>query len=80
MEMASTEPGVQIYTGSGLSDFSAIGHAGQPYRAFAGIALEAQTWPDAPNRPEYPSPWLLPGDVYHHATVYRFVPKQARSS
>ena len=80
MEMASTEPGVQIYTGSGLSDFSAIGHTGQPYRAFAGIALEAQNWPNAPNRPEYPSPWLLPGDAYHHATVYRFAPKQARSS
>ena len=80
MEMASTEPGVHIYTGSGLSDFSAKGHAGYPYRAFAGIALEAQTWPDAPNRPEYPSPWLLPGDVYHHATVYHFARRQARSS
>ena len=80
MEMASTEPGVHIYTGSGLSDFSATGHAGYPYRAFAGIALEAQTWPDAPNRPEYPSPWLLPGDVYHHATVYHFARRQARSS
>ena len=80
MEMASTEPGLHIYTGSGLSDFSAKGHAGYPYRAFAGIALEAQTWPDAPNRPEYPSPWLLPGDVYHHATVYHFARRQARSS
>ena len=80
MEMASTEPGVHIYTGSGLSDFSAKGHAGYLYRAFAGIALEAQTWPDAPNRPEYPSPWLLPGDVYHHATVYHFARRQARSS
>ena len=80
MEMASTEPGVHIYTGSGLSDFSVKGHAGYLYRAFAGIALEAQTWPDAPNRPEYPSPWLLPGDVYHHATVYHFARRQARSS
>ncbi|MER5730730.1 aldose epimerase family protein [Streptomyces sp. NPDC002138] len=71
VECLTTEPGVQIYTGH-LFDGSLTGPGGGAYRAFAGIALETQHFPDSPHRPGYPSTLLRPGEEYRSTTVYRF--------
>jgi aldose 1-epimerase len=64
MELSTTEPGVQIYDGSGAAR---PGHA-----KGEGVAIEAQGWPDAPNNPGFPSIALNPGDTYHQVTEWRF--------
>lgn len=71
LELSSTEPGLQVYTAGHLSP-GAPGIGGQPYGPHAGIALESQIWPDAPNRPEYPSAQLKPGEIYRQLTRMRF--------
>ncbi|GLW54404.1 aldose epimerase family protein [Kitasatospora phosalacinea] len=71
LECRTTEPGLQVYTGN-LFDGSVTGRSGRPYRAYAGIALETQHFPDSPNRPDYPSTVLRPGEEYRSTTVYRF--------
>ncbi|MFI6464698.1 aldose epimerase family protein [Streptomyces sp. NPDC050538] len=63
LTVATTEPGIQLYTGDYLAD---------PYAPGAGIALETQHFPDSPNRPEFPSTELRPGDTYRSETVYGF--------
>jgi aldose 1-epimerase len=63
LTIATTEPGIQLYTGEHLSD---------PFAPGAGIALETQHFPDSPNRPEFPSTELRPGEVYRSETVYGF--------
>ncbi|KDN87508.1 aldose epimerase family protein [Kitasatospora cheerisanensis] len=70
LECRTTEPGLQVYTGN-LFDGSVTGRSGRPYRAYAGIALETQHFPDSPNRPGYPSTVLRPGEEYRSTTVYR---------
>ncbi|BAJ33173.1 MULTISPECIES: aldose epimerase family protein [Kitasatospora] len=71
LECRTTEPGLQVYTGN-LFDGSVTGRSGRPYRAHAGLALETQHFPDSPNRPDYPSTALRPGEEYRSTTVYRF--------
>ncbi|MFI0923536.1 aldose epimerase family protein [Streptomyces sp. NPDC021012] len=71
VECLTTEPGLQVYTGNHF-DGSLTGRSGRPYRAYAGIALETQHFPDSPNRPEYPSTVLRPGEEFRSTTVYRF--------
>ncbi|MEV4561815.1 aldose epimerase family protein [Kitasatospora sp. NPDC049285] len=71
VECRTTEPGLQVYTGNAF-DGSLVGRSGRRYGAHAGIALETQHFPDSPNRPEYPSTELQPGDEYRSTTVYRF--------
>ncbi|MCK4660870.1 MAG: galactose mutarotase [Phycisphaerae bacterium] len=71
MEVLTTEPGVQFYCGNFL-DGSNIGKGGKPYEHRYGFCLETQHFPDSPNRPEFPSCTLRPGEQYHHTTVYRF--------
>ncbi|MEI7029953.1 aldose epimerase family protein [Streptomyces pratensis] len=71
MEVLTTEPGLQVYTG-GQFDGTVVGKSGAPYRAGAGIALETQHFPDSPNRPGDPSTVLRPGDEYRSRTVLRF--------
>ncbi|MFF7777702.1 aldose epimerase family protein [Streptomyces tanashiensis] len=71
MEVLTTEPGLQVYSG-GQFDGSVLGKSGTPYRAAAGIALETQHFPDAPNRPGDPSTVLRPGEEYRSRTVLRF--------
>lgn len=73
MTLRSTEPGLQVYTANHLGP-GAPGLDGRPYGRHAGIALESQTWPDAPNRPEYPGARLEPGQVYRQLTTMRFQP------
>ncbi|WP_158971400.1 aldose epimerase family protein [Chachezhania sediminis] len=72
MTVATTEPGLQVYDGAHID--TAQGLEGRAYGAHAGLALETQGWPDAPNRPEFPDTVLRPGDVYRSETVYRFSP------
>lgn len=71
MEMLTTEPGVQFYTGNFL-DGSLKGKSGKPYVQYAGFCLEAQHFPDAVNHPNFPSIILHPGESYRQVTVYRF--------
>jgi aldose 1-epimerase len=68
MEVYTTQPGVQFYTGNFLDG----GPAGGGYPRNAGFCLETQHYPDSPNRPEFPSVVLRPGETYHEITVHRF--------
>jgi aldose 1-epimerase len=63
LTVATTEPGIQLYTGE---------HLDEPFAPGAGIALETQHFPDSPNRPEFPSTELRPGQTYRSETVYGF--------
>jgi len=65
----TTEPGLQFYSGNFLTDALA-GTSGRPYRRGAGFAVEAQHFPDSPNRPDFPSTVLRPGQTYRQETVY----------
>lgn len=70
LELYTTQPGVQLYTGNAL-DGSLRGKGGQHYTRYAGLCLEAQHFPDAPNQPDFPSTILRPGETYRHTTIYR---------
>lgn len=70
VEISTTKPGLQLYTGN-FFDGTLIGKGGRTLRQGDGIALETQHFPDAPNRPTFPSARLNPGEVYRHATLYR---------
>jgi aldose 1-epimerase len=62
---------VQFYSGNYL-DGSTGGKGGRLYRQSDALCLEPQIWPDAPNRPDFPSPRLDAGAEYRHHTIYRF--------
>ncbi len=70
LEVLTTEPGLQLYSGNFL-DGSIIGKTGKPHVKRSAFCLEAQHYPDSPNRPEWPSVVLRPGETYRHTTVYR---------
>ena len=72
MQVATTKPGLQVYSASHLPQAGAIGHGGHALGRHAGIALEAQHWPDAPNRPNFPDATLRAGERYRHVTRYSF--------
>ncbi|HEX8912234.1 MAG TPA: aldose epimerase family protein [Humisphaera sp.] len=71
MEVLTTEPGVQLYTGNFL-DGSNVGLSGKPYPKNAALCLETQHFPDSVNHPEFPSTVLKPGAEYKSTTVYKF--------
>lgn len=71
MEVWTTEPGIQFYSGNFL-DGTLIGSAGEMYRQGDGFCLETQHFPDSPNQPDFPSTVLQPGDTYQTTTVYKF--------
>jgi aldose 1-epimerase len=71
MEVWTTEPGVQLYTGNYLEG-AADGKGGKPYRNRYGFCLETQHYPDSPNRPEFPSTVLRRGGRFRSTTVYKF--------
>jgi len=72
-ELLTTQPGLQFYSGNYL-DGSIVGKQGRLYRQSDAFCLEPQVWPNAPNRPDFPSARLVPGEIYHHQIVYRFSP------
>jgi aldose 1-epimerase len=71
LEILTTEPGLQFYTGNFL-DGRLIGKGGVTYRQSDGLCLEPQQFPDAPNQPSFPSARLNPGETYRHVSLYRF--------
>ncbi len=71
MTMWTTEPGIQFYAGH-LIKPQRSGLDGRVYRKYAGFCLEAQTWPDSPNRPYFAQAVLRPGEEYHQVTEFRF--------
>ncbi|MFG3496669.1 aldose epimerase family protein [Streptomyces sp. NPDC047886] len=71
MRMATTEPGMQFYSGNFL-DGTLHGPSGRTYRQGDGLCLETQHFPDSPNRPDFPSTVLRPGETYRSATVHSF--------
>ena len=74
MEVLSTLPGIQFYTGNYL-DGCPAGKGGAPYAKRWGFCLETQFYPDSPNQPGFPSCVLRPGETYAHTTVFRFAAK-----
>jgi aldose 1-epimerase len=71
MEMFTTEPGVQFYTGNFLNG-KLLGKKGRAYVRHYGFCLEAQHFPDSPNEPGFPNTILHPGETYHQETLYKF--------
>ncbi|MFH8930244.1 aldose epimerase family protein [Streptomyces pristinaespiralis] len=71
MTIATTEPGLQFYSGNFL-DGTLKGTSGRVYRQGDGFCLETQHFPDSPNRPEFPTTVLRPGQVYRSSTVHSF--------
>ena len=71
LEVATTEPGVQLYTGNFL-DGTIRGKGGVVYPHRGGFCLETQHFPDSPNQPRFPSVVLRPGERYRSRTVFRF--------
>jgi aldose 1-epimerase len=67
---ATTLPGVQLYTGNFLDGY--VGKRGSVYAKHGGFCLETQLFPDSPNKADYPSAALRPGEVWANETVYRF--------
>jgi aldose 1-epimerase len=70
LEVYSTQPGIQVYTGNFL-DGTLVGKQGHLYRMSDGIALEPQKFPDAPNQPAFTSPRVDPGKPYRHDMSFR---------
>lgn len=71
MTVFTDQPGIQFYSGNFL-DGTAIGKGGIAYGHRTGLCLETQVFPDAPNKPDFPSATLKPGQVYHQTTIYQF--------
>ena len=72
MEIHTTEPGIQLYTGNFL-DGSVTGKAGKKYQKHYALCLETQHFPDAPNQPDFPSTILEPGQQYTHTIIHKFL-------
>jgi aldose 1-epimerase len=71
MEVWTTEPGLQFYSGNFL-DGTDIGKGGMKYDFRSAFCLEAQHFPDSPNHPEFPTTVLKPGETYKQKTIYKF--------
>jgi aldose 1-epimerase len=72
LELYTTQPGLQFYSGNSL-DGSIAGRDGVTFRQSSGFALEAQNFPDAPNHSNFPSTVLRPGEPYHQQIIYKFL-------
>lgn len=71
LEVFTTEPGLQLYTGNFLTD-TALGKSGKPNSYRTGFCLETQHFPDSPNCPQFPSTVLNAGETFESTTVYKF--------
>jgi aldose 1-epimerase len=72
LEVLTTEPGLQFYSGNFL-DGSLLGKNGVAYEKYTGLCLEPQHFPDAPNHPNFPSTVLRRGQEYKQTSIYRFL-------
>ena len=75
MEVYTSQPGVQLYTGNWMTG-NFVGKNGKRYPARAALCLETQHFPDSPNKPEYPSTVLRPGETFESRTTYKFSTEQ----
>jgi len=71
MEVFTTEPAIQFYTGNNLNG-TLLGKSGKPYVARSGFCFETQHFPDSPNKPHFPTTVLRPGETFLSSTIYRF--------
>jgi aldose 1-epimerase len=74
LEVSTTQPGVQFYTGNFL-DGSITGKHGHVYKHRYGFCLETQHFPDSPNHPDFPNTILRPGETFHEKTIFKFSAK-----
>jgi len=72
MEVWTSQPGIQFYTGNFLDGTLAHTSNGAKYIQHAALCLETQHFPDSPNQPTFPNSILKPGETYHQTTVYKF--------
>jgi len=70
VETFTTEPAIQLYTGYYIPEIK--GSNGEMFGRYAGMTLESQHYPDSPNKPEFPSTELHPGEVFKSKTIYKF--------
>lgn len=75
MDVLTDQPGLQFYGGNFLNG-SVSGKQGKPYNYRSGLCLETQHFPDSPNKPDFPTTTLLPGDTYKHVCIYKFSIKE----
>ncbi len=78
MEVSTTQPGVQFYSGN-LLDGSLTGKGGHNYVKYNGLCLETQHFPDSPNQPQFPSTVLRAGERFHQTTIYSFATRPYES-
>lgn len=71
LEVTTTQPGVQVYTGNWLAGCPE-GKCGRSYNDYDGVAIECQHFPDSPNHPDYPSAVLRPGETFEEAIIFAF--------
>ncbi len=71
LEVYTTEPGLQFYTGNFL-DGTLIGKSGRPYPFRSGYTMETQHYPDSPNHPNFPTTVLRPGETFRSTTIFKF--------
>jgi len=74
LEVYTTEPGIQFYSGNFL-DGTIKGKQGKVYGKYSGFCLEPQHFPDSPNKPNFPSTVLRPGELYRSLTIFKFLTK-----
>jgi aldose 1-epimerase len=77
MEVYTTEPGIQLYTGNFLTGKAPndVGKGGKPYPVRSAVCLETQHFPDSPNKASFPTTVLTPGQWFTSTTVYKFSPR-----
>lgn len=71
VQLYTTQPGVQVYTGNWLSGCPK-GKSGRDYNDYDGVALECQALPDSPNKPNFPNTFLRPGEEYKEIIIFKF--------
>jgi len=71
LELLTTEPGLQVYSGNNIKP-GQINHRGEEMHRRDGLALETQHFPDSPNKPQFPSTSLEPGQIFRSTTIFRF--------
>lgn len=74
LEVSTTQPAAQVYTGNWLAG-SPANKAGRSYNDYDGVAIECQNFPDAPNKPQFPSPVLRPGETFDETIAFSFKTK-----